>query len=149
MTKAKDRKISLPWSLGPFVVSGEPEDGKAVWYSVEFWGIKYSVSGNNRPHISCAASVGKQKNWLRTVPGWLPGYFARRQVWEFTDKYTVLRGGCGDYQSDLASAALKHGVVLDKLFFAEVCREAETAISNLQSEISDAYNPRLRLAKVA
>ena len=144
----KDRKIVLPESLGPFTIPGEPENGKQVWYSIELWGLKYSVSGNYSPRIRGAAAVRKYRQWLCTTPNWLPNHFARWQVWKFSDDCLNLRGS-SDYQAYLASEALKHGVVLDERFFAEVCREAEKAIDGLWGQVSDADNPRPRLARAA
>ncbi|MDO8624278.1 MAG: hypothetical protein Q7R54_02895 [bacterium] len=112
--------------------------------------MKYSVSSSGSPRIRGAAAIRKQKQRFDGISGWLPNFLELKTIWEFTDRSTGLLGPTiGNYESDLASEALDGGIILDRRFLAEVCKEAEIFLADLQLEIDNAYSPRLRLARNA
>ena len=137
----KDRSISLPDSTDWYTTFDERKDGKDISYSIRFTNMRYTV-GDGPARIRGTATVKKEMG----LPDWV-GLPLRPIIWKFTDTSCGLSDG--HYKSDLASKALKRGVILDQQFFAEVCREAEAHLAGLRRRIDDTYSSRPHLAKTA
>ncbi|MBI4088716.1 hypothetical protein HY415_01330 [Candidatus Kaiserbacteria bacterium] len=143
----KDQKIVLPRSMGRFTISGEPEKGKAVWYSISFRHMEYKVDYRGSVEIRGTVRIRKEKQVFGESSGRPKRFFVALPVWEFSTKWAYLTDG--GYKSSIASEALNSGVVLSPGFFAELCKEPEKQLADLQRRIEREFSPQPHLARVA